>query len=645
MLRSRRARLLGVVLLCQGWPLLAAANGSQRAPQGHADRGGEHDVAPFHERHEEFGESHDHHRRHRSDGDGVCAELRGHDHELYGLCHAFCEAQRCDAQASFDRSCSQLLRNFLRRSHMAPPACLADRIPEQAKLISPAKFRHLVARGRLVPLEGDELETQAAAAEAQMQADLATILAFERDTGAEIQLPVEPDDPSVRYLTPESYEHRIHMKDGSERRILTLGRRWMLSRIADSIRTFPTRENQLAIYASLYEIARRAGAADLIARLVPPDEFAAHPDLYPVAEISDHVAILRDAGDNLISTLPVLPGFEPGAPDCSGDIGRGSDSDREPANPACSFDPDGLYVNATWMHKFDHTCVKTQGARGSCVAFAVTAAAELEVQKIHGLRVNLSEQALYNRMKFTWERRDVGDGFTNTKALRSAINEGYLLPFEFQWNYNQSLSRISYTNAADEVIAYSNSCDGYPETCSNSAHQSGLFCAFLPFGPDSLACGYVPPNVNPGNFGFRLKDTFQLWDPDTKNSLESVQLARLVLAGGYAVLFGIPVTPQYDAANCNDANPPLCKTGPDAGVVTYVLNEDPETFRGGHALLAVGFVDNSNLPAGIPAGGGGGYFIVKNSWGHCWGDGGYAYVPYEYFRVYAGDADVLLGVY
>lgn len=260
------------------------------------------------------------------------------------------------------------------------------------------------------------------------------------------------------------------------------------------------------------------------------------------------------------------------------------------------------------------------------------------MQKKHGLRVNLSEQALYNRMKFTWERQDFGDGFSNTKALQSAVGEGYLLPFETQWNYNQSLSRLQLVNAAGDVFAYLRSCLAYPETCSNSTHQSAELCAAGFFG--SL-CGWALPDVNPGNFGFRLAGTFQLWDPDTKNSVQSVQLARLVLAGGDAVLFGIPVTPQFDAANCNDASPPLCKTGADSGVVIFVSNEDPVTFRGGHALLAVGFVDNSNLPAGVPDGG---YFIVKNSWGHCWGDGGYAYVPYEYFRVYASDADVLVGV-
>jgi hypothetical protein len=575
MSRSNRARILGVVLLCQLWPLLAAAGGSRGHPP-HPPMGG-----------------------------GVCKELgRGDD-----------------------------------RRHVS---CPKPRIPKGATLISAAKFRRLVERGVILQQTRRERARQRAAAETQMQEDLATILAFQRETGAEIRLPVESRDPSVTSLGPEDYEHQIRLRDGSERRVLTLGRRWVIASIADSIRGFGTRENQLAIYRRLFEIALASRADDLIAGLASPDEMAADPGRHPVAEIERAVAILRGAGDRLIGGLPILPGVDTGFVDCSEDFGRDLDSDRDAGGPACHFDPQGLFANASWTHKFDHTCVKAQGARGACVAFAVTAATELEVQKAHAFRVNLSEQALYNRMKFSWEPFHFGDGFTNTKALQGSIGESYVHPFEFRWNYNQSLSRITFQNAEGEVFAYARSCLFYPETCSNSSHQSPELCAITASG---LQCGWAEPDVATALFGFQLKSAFQLWNPDTQSSVQSVQLARLVLAGGNSVLFGIPVTPQFDAANCDDATPPVCKAGADSGVVSFVAGEDPASFRGGHALLAVGFVDNPDLPAGVPDGAGGGYFIVKNSWGHCWGDGGYAYVPYEYFRVYATDADVLLGVF
>ena len=45
------------------------------------------------------------------------------------------------------------------------------------------------------------------------------------------------------------------------------------------------------------------------------------------------------------------------------------------------------------------------------------------------------------------------------------------------------------------------------------------------------------------------------------------------------------------------------------------LNSEPE---GGHAVMCVGYDDER------------GVFIVRNSWGTGWGDGGYFYMPYGY---------------
>jgi len=48
-----------------------------------------------------------------------------------------------------------------------------------------------------------------------------------------------------------------------------------------------------------------------------------------------------------------------------------------------------------------------------------------------------------------------------------------------------------------------------------------------------------------------------------------------------------------------------------------------EQWLGGHAVFVCGYVDDIEWP-------GGGYFIVKNSWGVSWGDKGYFYMPYEF---------------
>jgi len=569
----------------------------------------------------------------------VCnALLDGTHGMLYGECVAFCEAQDCDQQDVYTRSCQRLLRNFMRKSDGVVIPCLQRLVSDNAIIVDEEEFESLVADGDLIPLTGDEVEVQNAREQAQMAEDIATIEEFNRLNEADIPIPQDPDDPTVTKLSDGSYLHWIPLKNGMSTEVITLGRRWMISRIADAIRTFDTFDNQLAMYESSYRIIRENEYGRLDEVLIDPEEIRAHPDEFSVEDIVSLNELIAEYAEDIISVIPVFPGLiTPG--DCSTDVGNGTGGDRGKANvPAyqpCETDPDGIFQNYAWNGKFDHTCVKDQWRRGTCVAFAVTAAAEYRVKQRHGLRVNLSEQAFYNRMKLIWERMDYGDGFTNTKAWQESINEGYLHPFEYQWNYNSSADRVVH-KVGDTVVGYSDSCLGYTETCSDTTHQSALFCFLLPSKP-ALTCGYLIPIINPDNYGFRLKSAWQLWDPDTKSSVQSVNLTLLNLASGNPVMFGIPVTPEFDKAGD--------RTGAQSGVVHYVLNEDPVTFRGGHALLAVGYLFNSDLPPGVPEGAGGGYIIVKNSWSACWGDGGYAYMPFEYYRIYAVDADVLFDVY
>lgn len=78
---------------------------------------------------------------------------------------------------------------------------------------------------------------------------------------------------------------------------------------------------------------------------------------------------------------------------------------------------------------------------------------------------------------------------------------------------------------------------------------------------------------------------------------------KAVLAANNPIAFGFTV---YDS---------FMRTGRD-GVVA--MPTKTENVLGGHAVLIVGYDDAKEV------------FIVRNSWGKDWGDGGYCYFPYEF---------------
>ena len=77
---------------------------------------------------------------------------------------------------------------------------------------------------------------------------------------------------------------------------------------------------------------------------------------------------------------------------------------------------------------------------------------------------------------------------------------------------------------------------------------------------------------------------------------------KSVLAQGYPIIFAI-----YTYSNMQN---------PRNGYITVPRANEKQT--GGHAMCCVGYSDPDRV------------FIVRNSWGHQWGDKGYCYIPYDY---------------
>jgi C1A family cysteine protease len=77
------------------------------------------------------------------------------------------------------------------------------------------------------------------------------------------------------------------------------------------------------------------------------------------------------------------------------------------------------------------------------------------------------------------------------------------------------------------------------------------------------------------------------------------------LAHGYPIVFGFRVYQSFES-------PEVARTG------VVPMPAPGEEALGGHAVLAVGYDDAT------------GRFLVRNSWGPDWGDGGYFTLPYGY---------------
>jgi C1A family cysteine protease len=114
---------------------------------------------------------------------------------------------------------------------------------------------------------------------------------------------------------------------------------------------------------------------------------------------------------------------------------------------------------------------------------------------------------------------------------------------------------------------------------------------------------------------YRTLSYFAL-DPPGTQPPALLERVKTYLAGGVPAMFGFTVYSSIEQAGADGAIPfPGAK----------------EKVQGGHAVVAVGYDDARkirNRERG--AQGTTGAFLVRNSWGAGWGDGGYGWLPYAY---------------
>lgn len=350
------------------------------------------------------------------------------------------------------------------------------------------------------------------------------------------------------------------------------------------------------------------------------------------------LAQVRQAALQMEAALAALPDIDntrldPSAPPTPS-TPSGAPNGRQRAlafSPGAGSDNDGTCA-ATGLARRYHfplrnfvSPVKDQGERGLCWAFTAIAAVESREQVQLGTTPNLSEQFLANRVKLLWSPSDFVDGGSAAFALNTAEDLFQRLRAETAWTYNPAAGRPA--NAFDAGVSgtsasYTGACNGYTGTCSESAHQSEWACASLLGG--ALFCAHV--NQSFPDAGVRGSRVLPVW---ASGQSWDVAILRTHLAAGRSLIATFPVYEGFMAA-------------PATGIVsTYLRQRRDATGNlvdgsyGDHLAQIVGFVSNEqlSLPGGPPSEvGGGGYFILRNSWGCNAGDAGYYYVPADYVR-------------
>jgi hypothetical protein len=440
----------------------------------------------------------------------------------------------------------------------------------------------------------------------------------------------EPNDSSTQPTGDGNYKFVLKNKAGEEQEIVTMGKEFLISSLASSIREFPERKNQEGFYRELYRLLQINDVPGVVpARFPHPRKmtrFSKNFLMRRVNLLSRHLIRIIDR-----IRLPLF--LSP--PEC--DEEAGYDEGRDRSGTQCGYEAGGVMQNYNFPLKPYLTCVKNQARRGTCVSFAITAAAETFVAKKYKRWATLSEQDLYYRGAGVWYPREFGDGLWPFGMMDQMRSTSYSFPYEEQWDYNPSWSRQNVPQPNPDH--YEDSCVGYDgsETlwCSDTAGQAQRLC--YPF-LSSWFCFTLPAPAT-ANSNYRVTGITELWDVADPN-LSFVKTVLVLALAKKPIVFTIPVYTSWDQPNANGYilgdGLPLCPLNennqcvPQAGVC--------ECNRGGHAVTAVGFIDNSRLPSGAPAGAGGGYFIVKNSWGTCFADGGYIYVPYAWMKKLASSA-------
>ncbi len=498
-------------------------------------------------------------------------------------------------------------------------------VPSDAATLPQSEFEARVKSGELQLISAQDLKAQEQKWRDQYAQDLAFLNAIpEGERSPDVQALLS-QTPSLPQTPGGDYIISVRNNDGSTFNTITLGKQSRMRQIVETYKQASTPANALNAYQAAYG----ASPAAVQGRVPSPESLSGTS----VSEIMDALDSLDDAlasVENLDNTRlePLGLGSSLQGQSLQGQSGPGNGVDTQ---GTCTPSASGVISNFWWPLKRFTTPVKQQGMRGTCWGFAAVAALESRELVVNGQTLNLSEQYLVNKNKRNYDPSDFWDGYSAESALQNMLSHNDKVPSEGVWTYNQAYGRPSTafdSGVAGTAASYNNACSSYSGYCSQTAHESPVYCTTVPlFG---TFCAYY--TVVNGAGGVDGSATTTVWhnqwsssSAHTRRNHFPVYTLRALLASGQPLLASFGVFPGWDNA------------GATGGFVTDYSGTNG---RGGHVVLMTGFISNARLAQRLPnapQGAGGGYFILKNSWGCGAGDAGYYYVPVDYVTKYFSD--------
>jgi C1A family cysteine protease len=205
--------------------------------------------------------------------------------------------------------------------------------------------------------------------------------------------------------------------------------------------------------------------------------------------------------------------------------------------------------------------VYDQGQIGSCTANAIAAAVEFDLLKQQQPDFTPSRLFIYYNERAMEGHIDYDSGAQLRDGIKSVATLGVCK--EAEWPY-----------------------DATPATFDGG-----------PFPPGSPPATKPPPTC--------YQDALACTATSYQRLVPNLDQLRGCLATGYAFVFGFSVYTSFESQKvATTGEAPLPAPG--------------EQQLGGHAVLAVGYDDNTQR------------FLVRNSWGRSWGEEGYFTLPYPY---------------